>query len=1247
MPLTKCRKKVKIYIIKYMLYGDIMSNNKIKPIVFINNPISRVEEDVVGLETSVDTILEALNGNANMIGVIADYGTGKSSVTEILSNQLVSKPYNYPEPIKINMWDCLQKHDINSEEENGTEKQLSNEIGDLTKSFLFQLANGKDRKLASYINKRLSNNYGLLSFSLSSRYAWLFFVLAVFSYTIGQISSIKNIYVPSFIPDILKEIGKLIYDISPIFTGVAIILATIGISFSSIAFSHWKTEKRNTSEVNDIFDSYEYIIKRLRPKGNKRCHKSKQKAKDNNAENYYPKKQIIIVEDLDRIIDKSVIVGFLKELYRFQTSLENIKNEFAFIISIKPEVMLKENENKTFEFDDKNIYSKIFDVTVLLKPIHYDDYDSVLIQLLKSNPSKKKALEELIKCNEITDSLPKSFIWIKKGTNLTIRDLKDRLNSAIEIYVSLLNKKHKGNSSAKFEACAAVSYFEYQYPGDYSNLILDEESLSNLIDESYKIQNTNPTYNLDNLIESFKNTYGENFNEKFIKELCQAINDGLFDKDFRMYFYTYPMYSHIKTTEEKYLCDVLQLQNHDIDEKRLDECVNTVYEYDDNNIVTETLKNSYQFSIAVLLNEKLLDLATSIDSKSVFDAIDKYVFDANKNKNRGLSIMQRVHKQKNNEKIINHIIDSLPYEENTEKIYYARKILCESFKEDIIIFKDLFTSGYLITSEEISLIENPNTYVQLIDVDILDANSYDYISEALVKEQLTNENAFDTAVKAFNRYIALLPSEQTSEELLCFMRINAFINSPYFDIIQKETYSTLEESIVSEYINSLDNKKLSEDSTILYKIDCLGLYPTIDVRIIKLLIENDNYFTPLLYCAEYNCLNMIDFSENVEIIVSELQELINTENFDAFNIIRKYIVNQNLYDDYSQIFFGEYPMISKDEFLNISNEHFGINYIDTESINEKNVIGICNTINAKTLNHIGVEYLFHYLFDPNTNEVCISDINLVSNVINNLDFSNDNYFNLLEERKRDEITNILFEQLGLSKISSAFEFMKKVKCLIPMLEEIVQTDKAYHNNYVSLINELNQFTDTTIEWLIEDAAPNFALPPNVCDALYKEKAYHQYISGASLYASELIIDETIDFDYYIDVYEDIAEMFTIMSNSTWFLEKLRDSEHFSRLNIEHFRPLYNVEQTEPLFKYVFTKYDNKEKMYYLNYYKKFKTEEDSKKFQLMICRPANLELIGDQGLYYKIRESLWESNPTHKGQFTRAWNQRWKTETSS
>ena len=68
-----------------------------------------------------------------MIGVVADYGTGKSSITELLNYTVRAKPYKYPSPIKINMWDCLQNKKKADREERTTER----EVTELTKSFVF------------------------------------------------------------------------------------------------------------------------------------------------------------------------------------------------------------------------------------------------------------------------------------------------------------------------------------------------------------------------------------------------------------------------------------------------------------------------------------------------------------------------------------------------------------------------------------------------------------------------------------------------------------------------------------------------------------------------------------------------------------------------------------------------------------------------------------------------------------------------------------------------------------------------------------------------------------------------------------------------------------------------------------------------------------------------------------------------------------------------------------------------------
>ena len=1229
------------------------SNKEIEPIVFVNSPITSINDDIVGFDTQIKTIEKAIEDDATLIGIIADYGTGKSSVTDILSESIVKKPYKHPTPIKINMWDCIQNNSIIMG--NSNESSVTNEIGDLTKSFLFQLANGKSRKLASYINKRLSNNYGLLSIGFSSKFSWLFLIISVLSFAISRISSLDKIYVPTFANEWLINIGKIVYDASPVFLGLAIIFGAIGISFSSIAFSHWKMVKKSNNEVNDVFDAYEYIINKLRPFSNKL--QSALYIKNSKL-----KKQLIIIEDLDRISDKSIIIGFLKELYRFQTSLQSVKEEFVFIISIKPEAMLKENKEHSFEFDDDRIYSKIFDITISLKPIHYDDYDSVLIQLLRSNPDKKKKLEQLINCEEIINNLPNSFKWIKKGTNLTIRELKDRLNSAIEIMVALKNKQYRGNSSAKFEACTAVTYLEHQFPNNYNDLITNEIAFSELIDESYKIKNNNRIQNKDKIQKDILKVFDDKYKTKtgiagkldfssdFKDDLCNLIYEGVFDKDFRMYFYSYPKNSHIKTTEEKYLCDLLELPYSKIDSNRLNLAVAEVYRIGEENVVTETIRKDYSiYPDVVLLDSKLLYVATKNNPAAVIESIYKNIFEkidsASINTDYSQSILKRVRGLTNRDDLIKDLISDLLIlaEKEKEKFILSRKLLISTFDIEVILFKDLFFKNVMVTSEEINLLNNPIISASLIDTELVEVNNYDYISSLLTSIDLNREDSdiFNNAINVFYGYIDVLAHEDVANDLLKFMNINSFIHKDFFDIVLSEVKETIDLTDLANYLNSLPLTDLISGGY-METIDEVGFRDSIDLSIVNALIESGYYYTPLLYCSENNKLNIIKFKNMSSELIDEIKN-VQSVSRDLFLNIRRHIIINNYIQEYEIIFFGGFYFITKEEYSLMDDTLSAIKMIDTEYIEEDTIEEACDIINSKQYNKEEILFLFRYLFDPEYSKDHLSDKNIISMVVENLDFNNSINLNLLSEAERDYIISFVYDSMRFDIPEMAFQFMRRANCLIPLLEITTQKDDSYDDEYIEYINILESYTNQTIKWITE-RTPDSAFPLCICDELYRSEEYYYYIPAVSLHNNELIIDENIDFDHYIDVYEDVEKMFALMSENIWFLENLRDSGHYSRLKKQQLRALYKVEQTEQLYKYVFDNYDDKEKMYYLNHYNKFRTEEDSKKFQVMICQPDNLELIGDMNLFYKIKQSLWESNPTHKAQFTRMWNIRWKKE---
>lgn len=1216
--------------------------NTIKPIVFVNNPINNKDKDVVGFDSQVETIESAIVNGATMIGVVADYGAGKSSVTEMLSNKITKRDKTrkkYPKPIVVNMWDCLQ---------NKSNESISSEISDLTKSFLFQLANGKSRKLSSYINKRLSSNYGLLSLGVNSRWAWVCFIIALVSFGVSQLSKITPKNIPDF-PNWIANLFKVIYNLSPMFIGVTIFFSVIGIYNASIAFSHWKTQRNNNNEVNDIFDSYAYIIKKLKPRKKK--------------------KQIIIIEDLDRINDKSVIIGFLKELYRFQSSLGKDKNKMVFIVSIKPEANLNNKQPNPFDFDDNKIYSKIFDLTIHLKPIHYDDYDSVLIELLKSNPEAKSQLEELIDCPIITNSLPTSFYWIKKGTNLTIRDLKERLNASIAIMVSLKNKQYKVKTAANFNACAAVTFLENTYPKEYYQLIKNEETIAGLIKETYKIKNHSKeserfseiNNNVKMVIESLEELRQEkggysNSTKLFISDLSELLDSGVFDEDFRMYFYSYPKNSHIKTSDEKYICNLLQLPYSSVDDEKLSECANHVFferSLDSGQVVINTLKGLEKYPEVILHNPLLLETATFVNINMVANT---FLEALNKNNDKRETCIKYIRSfrsiQNNRTELAALVTKGLLYsfthrgmESEFEKI---RLYFVEALDIEIVLVKDLFFETILISEEEIVKL-NPIIAISLIDESKLDSKNFTYISKLLISVSLyeKSKESFEKAKIVFEDYIEnIFDSDSVPvEPIFSFLQINNCLIPSFFTIVANAAYTIIPTADIALYLNNLSVQVISGFSECYKDIDNIGFFDNIDFSIVELLISNGFYYTPLHFCTNNKRLDSIPFDlGNTDRIINDIQASFSEDdNNEVYYSIRHHIVKHSLYDKY-RILFNDI-LITKEEFLFIENVFDAISLINLNLISDSNTNILIDIINSRNYSKEEIIYLFRYFFDEETNEHYINDVSIIEELIYGFDYSLVNIC-ILTLGEREDIIELIKDPLALNNSTIALEFMSASNCLVASLEKVVQDDKTQNEEYVNLLNRIHQYTDTTIEW-IEKTYVNYPLCPEICAKLKEKGSLLEYIVGASLYNQYLVIDESIPIDDYFNAYDDYESMFDLMKDNVWFLEKLRDAEKYDGLDWDKLKPLLKVDQTTALFTYVFDHCSKEQKMEYLWGYEKFKTEEDSKNFQKLICSDANIDLIKDEELKEKIRVSLWESNPYHKMVFTKAWNRKFAAKKTS
>ncbi len=1196
-----------------------VDNNKkiVKPIVFVNNPIKSNEDDVIGFSTQVDIIRTAIDdGEATMIGVIADYGTGKSSMTEMLKKKY--DELGYPTPIKINMWDSLSE----------SSNQATNEsVSNLTKSFLFQLANGHDRKLGSYINKLLSKNYGTISFATNhlKRLLW-FFILSAISFVIYKISGISGTGIMQYLPNWCDAVASWYKLLSPIFILISAIFAILGIKDICIAFSHWRMTNNKIPEINDVFDIYRIIADEI----------SLSKSP----------KQLVFIDDLDRINNKKIVVSFLKELYRFQDSICEDKAKFVFIVSVMPESNLIDNSNNKDDEedniniknkDDKNInavFSKIFDTTIYLKPNHYDDYDSILIQLIKSNADKKEALEQLIG-EKIDDHLPDAFKWIKRGSNLTLRNLKERLNQAIAIMVSLVNKSYVDNSAADFQACTAVAYLESRFPDDYYHLIQSEVQFAEFIKQSLPIINQLDETSNEQLLKAFNDVFQVgNFSKEFIDDLCLLILEEIIDDDFRMYFYTYPQGSHIKTTAEREICDYLLFPDQRRNYSNLSNAVNQAFKSGSNPTIEAEIRARSLYPQVLLENDTLFEKSAEISTEKLFLAFKKHCLDGIDFEDKDVPIWERVLKLPTSQRkiFIDKICSTILETNSDNSILQFRRKMILAFGAEIIHCSSVFidTDVPIISSKEIEDINDQLISIKLINKDKLSIENYPYICRLLLAVPIIDrdKDAFNKGLNIFGEYSKII-NQEVSNDTLTFLKQNHYLDDKAFEFI----YQHIDDKDLVEYIDKFEPDELTDMYLSCLNKKCLS--DGLSNDLLRMMVAKEYLITPLSHYSTQDQLQQIDLFESHTAQILNACKTINAKYPSIIVNIRSEAYLSRGIDEYLNLYLSPYPHMTEEEYVNDSNAEKAISLIDVNRIDE-NDFEQARIISLRSYNQDGLLLLLLTLFDTEEYDG-VSDEDIKTELVNVLDFGKLG-FKQLSFDQRDQIYNMISDVYPLNTTNEIIEFLKSVNCFIPSLEEKIKDE----NTYSELIKSFDELSPTAIEWLKENYI-TCDLSEKLCKELYESEDYISYIIANTLRTGTLNIDNQIPFEDYLDVYKNSDEVFDIMSGHWDFLELFQQNADFSEYDMSHIIPAYKTKQYKRFFMYIDSLSADEKKKYYKSF-GKFSSLDDSKAFRKLVCSEENMELLGDYNIRNHIRENLWEDDPYDKGQFTKNWNNHWKKE---
>ncbi len=1190
-------------------------------VVYINKPINEINNDVLGINTHLNRIDKAIDNGANVIGIIGDYGTGKSSLIELLKNK-------YEEPIMINMWNYSNEND----EENG--------INGLTRNFLFQMAIGEDAKFAQYVNKKLSKNYGILSIIKSGENFWRNFIPASISWIIYKIGesfpnsiydtaaykSFSNAFGTNFFPDgfwqnTIYVLYGFVANFYIIFALIALFFAIKAILKTTIVFSLWDSQGKRSPDATDIYDIYLEFAQRILKGENKR---------------------IVIIEDLDRINDIEKIKEFIKEIYRFNNVLpENLKNKLVYVIEVKSEEAMSIIENQIEEVNTDKLFKKVFYFKVLLNPIHNMDCDEIVLDLLKNQEEKINKQLGI----KLGNTLPEEFAYIVKGTNLTIRDLKDRLNRSFEIYENLDEKGKKTGAIIDFRKCTIVAYLESKYPQSIRKFVTEEEYFKNLLNNSYVIKQT-PNVSLTDKKERIKKLIDIKIDDDFKDEVANLIANDLINDNFRLYFYNYPKGQKIKSSEEEYVERLLLYpgKNEEVDEEKIKKALN-----EDSNIVYKCLdrrrKENLLFDRTIFESETLYSIAIKFFYDKVQELLQKDIKWKSEYRNESGRVLNKIFKYNVDSKNLFEEYSKFLTKEfkqlSEKELIGARAEIIKNSNEYITCFKSIFINDdiSLISKEEIDLIEDIDIVMQLINTDAIDEKNVEYIINVLNANKLSDEN-FICAKEIYYSMDETIELESIAHSLLDFLMINNKNDDLLFKNVVNNYLSTdseIEEIEIVKYLNLLDINDITEEY--LNNIDLLKITEELSEDILNKLKENGLKHTLWINLIIQDRCNEIDLSENYEEnlkIIAEISDVLD----DSIINLRKEIISENLSNEYKELFFDDYPIITPEELGMLDTIGDIINLTNFNKVDINNLNGIVNKIN--NLYSTGEELIeIIGVFDKKENS--ISDINITNKFFDIFEWNKD-LVKMLTEDQRSYIYNVLKNNLRLTDYNYEIKFSHKIGYIITEIDNELyikaKNDINCYEKYMELVNQLDIPTEQTITNIINFNS-EYKLNINITNYLWSKGYYTESIIGRVLFENSINVKMAKEsLNLYAEAYNKTEKAHDIMASNDEFIQLMMDNESYKDFKTkEKLEPFYRLRQPITFVKYVFDTLEETDIYEYLKCSWHLDTEEDSEKFQRLICEDRYIKFIESSEMYNNVWEKLWKTS--HKGLLTKARNKKY------
>lgn len=1191
---------------------------EVENLTYLNKPIAGEGQDGIGISPYVDNVESAIRNGASLIAVVSQFGTGKSSIMEMLKKRYFGREtidgIRYVrEYHEVNMWSVLKQGEGNT----GIE---------LHKSFLYQLISSVDSTKGEYVSKRMSTNYGLFRLSLDSFGKACMGVGAVILWIVGVALKWAQ-------PVILKWdlMSKTTVKALPIILMMVAFAMLIYVALrSEMVFSTKESEKRvRLIDENELIQLYRnYILQPIRWK--KRLRKSK----------HY----VVFVEDLDRSNSKEKIYNFLKELRKYylaDDASKQYRNRVTFVVNIMPESLLQDGGN--IKCNEGFIYDKIFDYMVSLNRVNIDNYDSVLDQLILEKREELERIGLSVGANNNVHTIP-GMQWIILGHNVSIRQVKARLNDAILTYHSIYTKFDvpNGKSFADFSRCAMVAYLRSEYPKDFYKLT--DEDMKEIYEDFVRTIYETEGDAVDAWVESHNH-----LSKTFLKEIYGLMEKHLIDGNYRIYFNNYPMESHLYTVDEEWVRDIIIFDEYETfagmegellkeNNARLDKVLK-----DNSDAVAQALDDFFQ-RMGVLPNvawvsvalwnhcmenreEQLLHTLTLYfeGQISVNDQC-KIFIQSLMDRTQGVAMLGRALGQK------------------TDKLLYdVRKLLITSYAERIQDVKALFViSGAPITTEELDemgkipiekvVVLLPDDIAE-VDVEVLKTLCHRLLDE-LQPDGLKKRAFF------FERVALIYDTEEFNEPFIRYVRIT----KTYHHSIIKHLWERLRSGGISEgdmisVMNEIPPEQMMLDD--FMALDEMDDVSQMNPALVTAIRQQGLVFAyaRLILGEKYR---RIDFTKDeIDKIINERLEWFFENQWEMFYRFRLWLCESMKNDilQYKALFFSPYPQILQDEIYNVTNLRIALQLFDvanwTDSTTET-FAWYCNRKFRTSNEAFAIFQFLGRLLDEDTKSV-FEQFNLQK-----VKFSG------MSSGKKEVIVELLRNPLELDEPMNNIVFQQRVGCLVPALErELLEAmnggtsqSREVERAYVKLVNGMGALSKATYG-IISKMNTIYGYNDIVNEQLWMHKRYRYYVVSKIQWLGRFEIEhDKLEelWETYVGLLK-TGDGFTstraTMYKNREFLQMLMERHTYEELPEEGMLALAKIPQNPDVMKYVVDNYGSEVVISYFSTIMGFEDKTAAKAFVKLMKEYPKYAQVTD--IYNNVHSKLVDGNL--KGVYTKLYRQ--------